>query len=36
MKVGVAWKKPRPLQRKWHNMLGLCDEYCKYINHNPY
>lgn len=35
MKAGVAWQKPLPLQRKWQNTLGLCDEYYKYINHNP-
>lgn len=34
MKAGVAWQKPRPLQRQWQNTLGLCDEYYKYINHN--
>lgn len=36
MKVSVAWQKPWPLQRQWQNTLGLCNEYHKYINHNPY
>lgn len=36
MKVGVAWQKLRPLQRQQQNTLDLCDEYYKYINHNPY
>ena len=37
MKAGVAWQKPRRLQRQWQEPLGLCDEYYKYIiNHNPY
>lgn len=36
MKAGVAWQKPRPLQRQWQNTLGLCTEYYKYISHNPY